>query len=223
SKRQKKKDRRKIEVEASADEVGAEVEAESAASEGLVEGLASVGGDSGQEIEGELEDLKQRFQRLGADFQNYQKRSHRQIDQAAQMARDEMALSMLGVLDNFEHALEKGQEVDNVETMLDGIRIVYDHLLNALSGFGLQRIEVKSGEVFDPTRHAAMMQEESDEWPENTIVRELSPGYVMKDRTLRPAKVSVTKPPLVVEEEAPPLEEGADDVVEECEGKGDEE
>jgi len=201
--KRKKKERRKIEVESSAEDIDAEAGAESSASEGLVEESETVKGDSAQEIERELEDLKQRFWRLGADFQNYQKRSHRQVDQSAQMARDEMALGLLGVLDNFEHALAKGKEVDNVETLLDGVKIVYDHLFNALSSFGLQRIVIKSGEAFDPTRHEAMLQEESDEWPENTIVRELSPGYVMRERTLRPAKVSVTKPPVNVEEEAP--------------------
>lgn len=189
SKRNKDK-ARKIESESSADEVGAESSAEE-----LVEESGPVQGDSAQDIERELEALKQRFQRLGADFQNYQKRSYRQVEQAAQMARDEMALSLLGVLDNFEHTLAKGREADNIEKVLEGVKIVYDHLFNALTNHGLQRIEVKRGESFDPTRHEAMLQEANDEWPENTIVRELSPGYMMKDRTLRPAKVSVTKPP----------------------------
>ena len=179
-----------------AGEVGAEVEGESAAPEGLADESNTIKSDSAQEIEGELEDLKQRFWRLGADFQNYQKRSHRQIEQAAQMAREEMALGLLGVLDNFEHALARGKEADDMETVWAGLKIVYDHLFNVLSGFGLQRIEVKRGEAFDPRRHQALLQEESGEGPENTIVRELSPGYVMKDRTLRPAKVSVTKPPV---------------------------
>ena len=146
-------------------------------------------------FEQELEGLKQRLQRLGADYQNYQKRSHRQIEQAAQLARDEMAQSLLTVLDNFEHTLEKGQEADQVSSVLEGVKIVYDHLLNTLAGHGLQKMEVKPADPFDPTLHQAMLHEETDKYPENAVVRELLTGYVMNGRTLRPAKVSVAKPP----------------------------
>ncbi|MBN1846228.1 MAG: nucleotide exchange factor GrpE [Sedimentisphaerales bacterium] len=141
----------------------------------------------------ELDELRSRFQRLAADYQNYQKRALRQIEQAGQFAREDLIKSLLAVLDNFEHTLAKGRPSDDPAALLDGVRIVHDHLLNVLAGHGIQRISVQAGEPFDPSRHEAVCQEESDQYPEHAILRELAAGYVMQDRTLRPVKVSVAK------------------------------
>lgn len=145
------------------------------------------------QIDQELAELKERLQRLSADYQNYQKRSFRQIEQARQLAKEEMAKGLLAVLDNFEHALEKGQQAQNVAAVQEGVRIVYDHLLKVLGSEGLERIEVEAGMSFDPNLHEAMLHEPSSEYEDNTILRELTAGYMMNDRTLRPAKVSVAK------------------------------
>ncbi len=152
-------------------------------------------------LEMELEDLKQRLQRLGADYQNYQKRSQRQIEQATQFAREDLVKSLLPVLDNFDHTLEKGAEAQDGESLLKGVQIVYDHLLGVLTSAGMKRIEVNQGDSFDPALHQAMLHEPSDQFPENAVLRELAPGYTMNDRTLRPAKVSIAKAPA---EEKPP-------------------
>lgn len=144
-------------------------------------------------VEQELEELRGRFQRLAADYQNYQKRSYKQIEQAGQYAREEIAKSMLVVLDNFEHTLAKGSDVSDATAVLEGVKIVYDHLQSVLTGHGVTRIEVRTGDPFDPNLHEAMLHEESDECREGTVLRELAAGYTMGGRTLRPAKVSVAK------------------------------
>ena len=144
-------------------------------------------------VEDELEELRGRFQRLAADYQNYQKRSYKQIEQTGQFAREEIVRSLLAVLDNFEHTLEKGVEFENVAAVLEGVKIVYDHLISVLAGHGITKIEIQTGERFDPSLHEAMLHEESHECEENTILRELASGYIMNGRTLRPAKVSVAK------------------------------
>jgi len=161
-----------------------------------VEGQTS--GEAGAEqakpsVEQELTELRGRFQRLAADYQNYQKRSYKQIEQTGQLAREEIAKSLLAVLDNFEHTLEKGVEFKNVAAVLDGVKIVYDHLMSILAGHGVTKIEIQRGESFNPSLHEAILHEESDECEENTILRELAAGYMMNGRTLRPAKVSVAK------------------------------
>jgi len=143
--------------------------------------------------EQELDEIKQRLQRLGADYQNYQKRSLRQLEQAAQFSKENMVKALLPVLDNFEHALAKGGEAQDVAALLEGVRIVYDHLMNVLQGAGMERIEVRPASAFDPNLHEAMMHQESKDQPEHTVLMELAPGYVMNGRTLRPAKVSVAK------------------------------
>ena len=148
--------------------------------------------DSGL-IEQEMAELKERLQRLSADYQNYQKRAYRQMEQARQLAKEEMVKGLLSVLDDFEHALEKGREAKDVSAVLEGVRIVYDHLLKVLGGEGVRRIEVVVGERFDPSRHEAMLHENSSGFEDNAVLRELGAGYVMNDRTLRPAKVTVVK------------------------------
>lgn len=142
-----------------------------------------------------VDELKAQLQRLGADFQNYQKRSHRQIEQTHEFAQENLLRALLPALDNFEHTLEKGCEAQDVAAVVQGVQIVFDHLRKVLEGVGMQRIEVQPGTAFDPNLHEAMLHEPSDEYPEQTIVRELAPGYQMNGRTLRPAKVSVAKAP----------------------------
>jgi len=148
----------------------------------------------------EMEELKSRLQRLGADYQNYQKRADRQIEQAARLARETLVKSLLPVLDNFEHTLENLErpgESQDINAILKGVRIVYDHLMSDMESAGLERIGVNQGERFDPTLHEAMLHEESDKFEDNSIIRELVPGYTMNGRTLRPVRVSVAKPAAV--------------------------
>ncbi|MCK4629782.1 MAG: nucleotide exchange factor GrpE, partial [Sedimentisphaerales bacterium] len=124
--------------------------------------------------EREMEELKRRLQRLGADYQNYQKRAEKQIEQAARLARENLVKSLLPVLDNFEHTLENLEtsgESQDINAILKGVRIVYDHLMSDMESAGLERIEVNQGERFDPTLHEAMLHEESDEFEDNTIIR----------------------------------------------------
>jgi len=144
---------------------------------------------------GELESLKDKLQRLGADYQNYQKRAQKQITQADQFARQEMAKSLLPVLDNFEHTLANDHETADLTTILKGIEIVYDHLLNILKAQGLEVIKVEPADPFDPSLHEAMLRQESDHLPPNSIIEQLAAGYTMNGRTLRPAKVSVATTP----------------------------
>jgi len=151
--------------------------------------------------EQEIEQLKQRLQRLGADYQNYQKRANKQLEQATQIAREGLVKSLLPVLDNFEHTLEninsmeKSGDAPDLGALLKGVQIVHDHLIDTLTAAGVHRIEVSQGEPFDPTLHEAMLREENEHFSENTILRELARGYLMNGRTLRPAKVSVAKGP----------------------------
>jgi molecular chaperone GrpE len=97
------------------------------------------------------------------------------------------------VLDNFDHTLEKGADFGDVAAVLNGVKIVYDHLLSVLAGHGVTKIKIQMGEPFNPSLHEALLHEASDECEDNTILRELAAGYMMNSRTLRPAKVAVAK------------------------------
>ena len=152
-------------------------------------------------VEQQLAELQMKYQRLAADYQNYQKRAHKEIRQAGEFSRENLTRSLLPILDNFEHALEKGSEAQDAETVVQGVKIVYDHFMDTLLGAGIKPIEVEVGCPFDPTLHEALMQEENDQMDANCVVRELARGYIMNDRTLRPAKVSVAKAPAEPQEQ----------------------
>ena len=151
-------------------------------------------------------ELKDQLLRLAAEYQNYQKRSMRQLEQATQYASENVVKSIIPVLDNFQHALGKGKDSGDIASIMQGVQIVYDHLQNTLQSAGMKKIQVEVGGSFDPAKHEALMHVESSEVEPNHIIMELAPGYEMNDRTLRPAKVSIAKAPQV---EAPA--EPADD------------
>ena len=146
-------------------------------------------------LEQQLAEAQLKWQRLAADYQNYQKRANRQIEQARQFGQENIAAAILPVLDNFQHTLQQGQDSQDLAAIMQGVQIVHDHLLNVLQQAGMQRIEIKPGDTFDPNHHQAILHVEHDEIKPNAVVQELAAGYTMNDRTLRPAKVSVSKPP----------------------------
>ena len=143
--------------------------------------------------EQEVEQLKQQLQRVAADYQNFQKRSFKQIEQAGQFARQGMAKDLLAVLDSFEHTFSGCDENQDAADVIKGVRIIYDQLLNILSGHSIEPIEVNPGDPFDPTLHEAMLRQESDEFEENAVIAEFARGYTINGITLRPAKVSVAR------------------------------
>ncbi len=157
--------------------------------------------DSIDDKEQQLGELQLKYQRLAADFQNYQKRSLKQIEQAGQFSKENLVKALLPALDNFEHALEKGADAQDPNAIIDGIKIVYDHLMDIFTSEGLKPIAVENGCPFNPNMHEALMQEESEELAPNSIVRELGRGYMMNDRAIRPAKVSVAKAPVLTQPE----------------------
>jgi len=156
---------------------------------------AALEGVSEEQVSRELADVQDRLLHLAADYQNYQKRAQKQIAQAGQFAREEMVRTLLPVLDNLELALSKGQETEAGSALLEGVRIVYEHLTGVLAGHGLRRIAIEPGSDFDPKFHEAVLYEPTAQYPPNQVVRELAGGYTVQERILRPAKVSVAQSP----------------------------
>jgi molecular chaperone GrpE len=149
----------------------------------------------------ERESLLARLQRLGADYQNYQKRAQRDIAQAREYANEDLVKALLPVLDDMERALEHARENHPADDpLLTGMQLVHDKAIETLARFGVTRIEAV-GETLDPSRHSAMMQQPTDEHPPMTVLSEVQKGYQLKGRTLRPASVVVAKAP---DEQDPP-------------------
>jgi molecular chaperone GrpE len=129
-----------------------------------------------------LDDMR----RMKAEMENSRKRLERERTRYAQVASERLVGELLPVLDNLERALEAKGEVR------EGVKATRDQLVAVLAREGLAQIH-SDGESFDPAVHEAVMSMPSDEHEEDTIVQTLEPGYTLNDRTIRPAKVIVSK------------------------------
>ena len=124
-----------------------------------------------------------------AEAQNVRKRSLEDIDKARKFAVEKFSQEILLVEDSLDAALaiDKG----SVESYKDGVDLTSKQLLNIFAKFNIQEIN-PLGEIFDPNFHQAMTMVESEEEP-NKILTVMQKGYVLNDRVLRPALVTVSK------------------------------
>jgi len=135
-----------------------------------------------------------RFQRLSADYANFQKRAPRQIADTISYEKERIIKSLLPVLDNFVHTLANTQPAGDNEVLLKGIRIIYDQMLDILKLHGAERIKAV-GEKFDPACHEAMLQQSRAGYEDNVVLEEFQAGYMLNGRVIRPSKVIVNKAP----------------------------
>ena len=159
--------------------------------------------DPAAPLQAERDDLLERLQRVSADYSNYQKRVRKDISQATTFANEELIKALLGVLDDMERALDAARSArlatsrenhDEDDPLLAGMQLVHDNALATLEKFGLATIEAE-GMPFDPDRHAAIMEQPTDEVPPQTVIKQLQRGYLLKGRTIRPASVVVSAEP----------------------------
>ncbi|MBI2011019.1 MAG: nucleotide exchange factor GrpE [Candidatus Colwellbacteria bacterium] len=128
------------------------------------------------------------WQRAKADLINYKKEELKRLEEVARFGNADLVLELLSVLDSFDLALVTLKKDEAVEK---GIYLIKSRLEDILRKRGLQRIEVKKGEVFNPALHEAVTTVEGGE--ANTIAEELEAGYLFNDKVLRPTKVRVFK------------------------------
>ena len=142
----------------------------------------------------EAKETYDRLLRVSAEFENYKKRSARDMDDFRKFANQSLLKEMLCVVDNLELAINSADVNQNRDNSLKkGLDLTHKEILRVFEKFSVTPIESK-GQAFDPTFHEAVMQEETDEYPENTVVTEMQKGYLIHDRLLRPAMVVVAKP-----------------------------
>ncbi len=134
-----------------------------------------------------------KFLRERADLENYRKRTNREKEELLNYGTKSFIEEILPVVDNLERALSHASE-DSLSALVEGIQMTHSMLIGALKKFGVTPIET-SGAVFDPSFHQAMTQIPTDQQPPNTVVDEFQKGYMLKDRLLRPAMVSVATNP----------------------------
>ena len=150
--------------------------------------------DPVEELRAKAEKLEESLLRARADYQNLRRRSAVERAEAVRFANSDLMRSLLGVLDDFQRSLEAANRSDNLQAVVDGVRLVYGNLERALRLQGLEPIGALH-EPFDPNVHEAIMQRPSADYPPGTVVEEIAKGYSLCDRVLRPAKVIVSKSP----------------------------
>jgi molecular chaperone GrpE len=150
------------------------------------------------QLEQELEEANKKALYAAAEIQNVRRRLETEKTQAANYAAAQFARDMLAIKDHLERALDAVSDElrsDKVASnFLAGIESTERELESVFSRNGVTRVKAV-GEALDPHRHQAMMEVPTDEAEPGTVVQEMQPGYMLKDRLLRPALVGVARKP----------------------------
>ncbi len=147
-----------------------------------------------EEREKEIKEHHDRLLRLAADFENYKKRAAREKEDWTKFANEDLIRAILPFIDNLERAVNHAEKVADTGVLIEGIRLTLQQVFQSLNKFGLSSFQ-SVGKPFDPTVHEAMLVVETDQHEPNQVVEEFQKGYLLNDRLLRPATVSVSKPP----------------------------
>jgi molecular chaperone GrpE len=146
----------------------------------------------------EVSEWQDRFLRKAADLENYRKRAEKEKTDSIALAKTSVLIEFLPLVDSCERALkslgEAPEESANLSQYHDGVKLLYKQLMDILSRMGVVPLETE-GKQFDPHLHDALSREETGDFEDNTIVKELRRGYLFKDRLLRPAQVVVAVKP----------------------------
>ncbi len=141
----------------------------------------------------ERDRMRDQLLRIAADFDNFRKRSRKEIAEVRRRTVEDTLREVLPIIDNLERATEATAEATDVEAVAAGVQMVLRGFEEVANRLGLTRVTAL-GQMFDPTLHDAMQQEATNAHPPGTVVAEVVPGYKLGDRLLRPAMVVVAVP-----------------------------
>jgi molecular chaperone GrpE len=159
------------------------------AQEAVTDGAVGMGPnpDGGEALLQENQDLKNRYLRTLADFDNLRKRTEREKADFFRYATAAVLKDLLPILDNFDRAMEHSDADDEFHK---GVELIYKQLYDVLYRNGLRPID-EVGVHFDPNVHEGVVREEDPTVPSHTVTMILQKGYFLHDRLLRPAMVKV--------------------------------
>ncbi len=159
-------------------------------SEGFEPSLPS---DETAKLRAELEEQKDKYVRLFAEFDNYKRRSAKERIELIQTAGKEVITSLLQVLDDADRAERQMQETDDSEQIKEGVKLVFNKLRKTMKAKGLEPME-SVGTDFDVEKHEAITEiPVDDKKKKGKVVDEIEKGYYLNDKLIRFAKVVVGK------------------------------
>ena len=148
-----------------------------------------------QQLEAKEQEAKTTYERLlrqAAELENFKKRTIREREESIRFANEALIKDLLPVIDNLERAVAHAQGGGNGKPLVEGVEMVIRGFLDVLNKYGVTQIDAM-GQPFDPVKHEAMAQVESENHEPNLVIEEHHKGYLLHSRLLRPALVSVSK------------------------------
>lgn len=148
-----------------------------------------------QQLEAKEQEAKTTYERLlrqAAELENFKKRAIREREESIRFANEALIKDLLPVIDNLERAVAHAQGGGNGKPLVEGVEMVIRGFLDVLNKYGVTQIDAM-GQPFDPVKHEAMAQVESENHEPNLVIEEHHKGYLLHSRLLRPALVSVSK------------------------------
>ena len=142
-------------------------------------------------LKNELEEAKDKYLRLFAEFDNFKKRTMKEKLDLIRTASQETLQAMLPVLDDFDRAKKAADLPGSTETFSEGVNLVYHKLLGIMEGKGLKAMD-STGEIFDPEKHEAITEIPAPDMA-GKVVDTVEKGYYLHDKIIRYAKVVVGK------------------------------
>ena len=144
------------------------------------------------DAEFKLAELNDKYIRLLAEYDNYRKRTAREIEEIIIRGAEKLIIELLPILDNLDRATEHKNDKTTLDEYVKGITLIEDQFRAILARSGLEPI-IAVGEPFDPNLHDAMMQIESEEHEAGIVTSELEKGYMFAGKVIRHSKVVVSK------------------------------
>jgi molecular chaperone GrpE len=141
------------------------------------------------------DDVKEQLIYIAADFDNYKKRILKEREEDRKFSEAKLLREFLVVGDNLERAMGSLPADDQDKGLLalkQGVELTLKQFHSLLEQHGVTKVKTV-GEKFDPRSHEVMFQEETDKFPDDTVMEELQSGYILHERVLRPALVKVAK------------------------------
>lgn len=143
-------------------------------------------------LEDQVNELKDQLLRKAAEFENYKRRTEVYQSELLKYAAESFILKVLPVYNDFERSLSHIKDAKDVDAIKAGLQLVFDKFTKALNEQGVSKMETV-GKEFDFNLHEALLQQEADDTPPNTVIQEVEPGFLYKDKVLKHAKVIVSK------------------------------
>ncbi|MDP1769536.1 MAG: nucleotide exchange factor GrpE [Nitrospirota bacterium] len=139
----------------------------------------------------EAKGLNDKYLRLAAEFDNYKRLTQRDQRDQIRFGHESLLKELLPVVDNLERAIKASREGGSSDVLIQGVELTLKQLTGALTRFHVSPIET-IGKPFDPATHQSVTSVASEKVPEHHVVDEFQRGYLLHDRILRAAMVSIS-------------------------------